>query len=65
MLFRTLVSALLVGFVSFGNTLQTAVSNGEQPTKWQVYSAILGGVILFLNDIKSRITPVVEQPAVR
>jgi len=56
-LFRTFISALLVGVVSFGNTLQTAVSTGQAPTEWQFYSAVIGGVVLFLNDIKSRITP--------
>lgn len=57
MFFRTLTSALLVGVVAFGNTLQTAVSGGQPPTKWQIYSAIIGGIVLFLNDIKSRMTP--------
>ena len=57
MIFRTLISALLVGAVTFGNTLQTAVSGGQPPTKWQVYSAAVGAAVLFLNDIKSRITP--------
>lgn len=58
MLFRILISALLVGSTAFGNTLQAALSNGQQPTKWQVYSAVFGGVVLALNDIKSRITPI-------
>lgn len=57
MFFRILISALLVGFIAFGNTLQAALSNGQEPTKWQLYSAILGGAVLALNDIKSRITP--------
>jgi ABC-type uncharacterized transport system permease subunit len=58
MLFRNLISALLVGFVAFGNTLQVSISNGQEPTKWQFYSALLGGIMLAFNDIKSRITPI-------
>ena len=57
MLFRILISALLVGIVATGNTLQAAITNGQPPTKWQVYSAVIGGIVLALNDIKSRITP--------
>lgn len=58
---RIIISALLVGFIAFGNTLQAAISNGQEPTKWQIYSAVLGGVILTLNDIKSRLTPTVKE----
>ena len=58
MFFRTLISAILVGTVAIGNTLQTAMIDGQQPTKWQIYSAVIGGIVLALNDIKSRITPI-------
>jgi len=54
---RITVSAFIVGFIAFGNTLQAVISTGQEPTKWQMYSAILGGLILAFNDIKSRITP--------
>jgi hypothetical protein len=57
MVFRMLISGLLVGVTAFGNTLQAAISDGSQPTKWQIYSAVIGGAVLMLNDIKSRITP--------
>ena len=58
MLFRILISALLVGIVATGNTLQASITNGQPPTKWQIYSAVIGGIVLALNDIKSRITPI-------
>jgi ABC-type uncharacterized transport system permease subunit len=54
---RTMISSLIVGFVAFGNTLQAAVSGGQEPTRWQIYSAVIGAVVLMLNDVKSRITP--------
>ena len=57
MLFRTLVSAILVGTISFGNGIQTIMQDGNVPTKWQFYSVLAGSVVLFLNDIKSRLTP--------
>ena len=57
MFFRTLISSLLVGIVSTGNSLQIGMANSQPPTKWQIYSAVIGGVVLALNDIKSRITP--------
>ena len=53
-----LISALLVGVAATGNTLQAAIASGQPLTKWQVYSAVIGGSVLALNDIKSRITPV-------
>ena len=56
-LLRTSVSALVVGAVAVGDTLQTAMTSGQPVTKWQVWSAILGGAVLMLNDVKSRLTP--------
>ena len=57
MTFRILISALVVGAISIGNSLQSALSSGISLTKWQVYSSVIGGIILMLNDIKSRLTP--------
>lgn len=56
-IFRVLISALIVGAAAFGNTLQASVSNGQPATSWQIKSALLGGIVLALNDIKSRLTP--------
>lgn len=59
--FRTLTSAILVGTISIGNSLQIAFSGSQEPTEWQLYSAVIGGVVLFLNDIKSRLTPALTE----
>lgn len=57
MSFRVIISALVVGAIAIGNSLQLALSNGTNITRWQVYSALIGGTVLMLNDIKSRLTP--------
>ena len=57
MTFRVIVSALVVGAISIGNSIQSALSSGGPASRWQVYSALIGGIILMLNDIKSRLTP--------
>lgn len=57
---RLSISAIIVAFISFGNTIQASISGlqpGQEPTKWQIYSAIIGGIVLGLNEIKSRLTP--------
>lgn len=55
--FRVLISALIVGCLTTGTAIQMTLQDGKPPSKWQLYSAILGGTLVFLNDIKSRITP--------
>lgn len=55
--YRTAISALIVGIISAGNNLQTILQTSSAPTKWQMISIIVGGVVLALNDIKSRVTP--------
>lgn len=55
--FRVFISALLVGCVTTGNAIQVVLQDGKPPSKWQLYSAVLGGMLLFLNDIKSRLSP--------
>jgi len=62
MSFRVIISALVVGAISIGNTLQAAMSGTTEITRWQIYSAVIGGIVLMLNDIKSRLTPP-ETPA--
>ena len=56
-IFRVFISALLVGCVTTGNAIQVVLQDGKAPSKWQLYSALLGGVLLFLNDVKSRLSP--------
>lgn len=58
MTYRVFISALIVGLIATGNTLQAVLSNGVAPSKWQIWSAVIGGAVLALNDIKSRWTPV-------
>ncbi len=62
MTYRVFISALIVGIVAAGNNLQTILQTSSAPTKWQIISIVTGGVVLALNDIKSRITPP-ETPA--
>ena len=57
MSFRVIISAVVVGSIAMGNSLQVAIATGQSLTKWQVWSAIIGGIVLMLNDVKSRITP--------
>lgn len=57
MSFRVIISALVVGAISIGNNLQSIMSASITITRWQVISAMIGGVVLMLNDIKSRLTP--------
>ena len=57
MSFRVAISALVVGVIAMGNSLQASMSTQQPLTKWQVYSAIIGGIVLMMNDIKSRLTP--------
>ena len=57
MSFRVIISALVVGAIAMGNSLQAAMATGLPVTKWQAWSAIVGGIVLMLNDIKSRLTP--------
>ena len=57
MTFRVIISAVVVGAIAMGNSLQAAMATGQSLTKWQVWSAVVGGIVLALNDVKSRITP--------
>lgn len=57
MSFRVIISAVVVGAIAMGNSLQAAMATGQSLTKWQVWSAVVGGIVLALNDVKSRITP--------
>ena len=57
MSFRVIVSAAVVGFIAMGNSLQASIATGQPLTKWQVWSAVIGGIVLSLNDVKSRLTP--------
>ncbi len=57
MSFRVIISAVVVGAIAMGNSLQAAMATGQSLTKWQVWSAVVGGIVLALNDIKSRLTP--------
>ena len=54
--FRLLVSALLVLCLTTGNGIQTVLQDGKMPSKIQMASALLLGVMAALNDVKSRIT---------
>ena len=57
MTFRVVISAVVVGAIAMGNSLQAAMATGQPLTKWQMWSAVVGGLVLMLNDIKSRLTP--------
>jgi hypothetical protein len=50
------VNALLVFLISFGNTIQQALSEGKEPSKWQVYSGLAVAAVLMFNDIKSSVS---------
>jgi biotin transporter BioY len=56
-LLRVVVSALMVGMVATGTSLQLLLQNGNLPTKGQIQAALLSGLVLALNDVKSRLTP--------
>ena len=57
-IFRSAISVIVVGAISIGNSVQIALSSDVPLTKWQIWSAVIGGTLLMLNDVKSRLTPV-------
>jgi len=57
LIYRNLISALVVGLVSFGTGFQAYTDLGKLPDKFDILRISIPALVLMLNDIKSRITP--------